>query len=51
MSLILEMCRTHKISDTAGNAISCVLAWNCTLNVKFSDITAGNVMFPCFGST
>ena len=32
MSLILEMCRTHEISGTAGNVqeISCVLAWNCT---------------------
>ena len=32
MSLILEMCRTHQISDTSGYLweISCVLTWNCT---------------------
>ena len=37
MSLILEMCKTHDISDTAGNLqeISCVFAWNHMWNVKF----------------
>ena len=32
VSLILEMHRTHEISDTTGivQEISCVLPWNCT---------------------
>ena len=44
VSLILEMCRTHEISDTAGNVqeISCDPCLELHMKCEISDIT-GNV--------
>ena len=51
MSLIMEMCRTHQISDTTGNVqdMSCVLALELYLTCEISN-TTGNVIFPCLGN-
>ena len=50
MSLILEMCRTHETSDTAGNVqgISCVLAGNCTYMKCEISVITGNVQEMSF---
>ena len=51
MPLILEMCRTHEISDATGNVqeISCVLAWNCSyMKGEISDITGNLQEMSCF---
>ena len=48
MSLILEMCRTHEISDTAGNVqeMSCVLL-GIVHECEISDITGNLQEMSC----
>ena len=50
-SLIMEMSRTHQISDTTGNVqeMSCVLILELYLTCEISN-TTGNVIFPCLGN-